>query len=509
MAACPSYKIDSNNTGLRFAIEKCLKQLPVLATDGADPVWRPLEPNSYGDMGANVTTVARNPINASRQRQKGVVTDLEATASFQMDLTGKNHLYMLQSYMFALPREKPTTVPLNGTAVPITGVTAASGYAMADSFASTVQVGDLVMASGFTNAANNGLKTVTSVGVGLVMVAGLVDEVAPPATASLEVVGVEGGDTDLGINVTGSVVTLTSATLDFTTLGLIPGEWIYVGGDTAAHSFANNQGFARVDAIAAHALTLGKTSWTAQTEAAAAGKTVRLFLGTVIRNEDDPTKIQRTSLQFERTLGSDADGTMSQYIIGAVANEFTLNVPQAEKITAELAFVACDAVGRTGLEGLKTGSRPALEASDAFNTSSDLRRVAFSITGDTQPLFVYATDLNLKINNHASGAKALGVLGNFDINVGVFEVGGSVTAYFQDVRAMNAVRNNSDVTMDIILVKNNIGLVWDVPLMALGNGMVAVEQDQSITVPLDTMAAQSSFGHTLLYVHFPYLPNAA
>ena len=101
------------------------------------------------------------------------------------------------------------------------------------------------------------------------------------------------------------------------------------------------------------------------------------------------------------------------------------------------------------------------------------------------------------------------MLGNFDINIGVFDVGGSVTAYFQDVRAVNAVRDNEDVSMDLIMVKNNMGIVWDVPLMALGNGMVAVEQDQAITVPLDTMAAQSSVGHTLMYVNFPYLPNAA
>ena len=122
MSACPSFKIDSNDTGLRFAVEKCLKQLPTLADDGADPVWHPMEPNSYGDMGANVTTVARNPINPSRQRQKGVVTDLEATASFQMDLTGRNHFYMMQSYMFALAREKPTTAPLNAAQVSVTGV---------------------------------------------------------------------------------------------------------------------------------------------------------------------------------------------------------------------------------------------------------------------------------------------------------------------------------------------------------------------------------------------------
>ena len=509
--ACPTYKIDSNDTGLRFAIEKCLKELPSVGAtppDPADPVWFPLEPNSYGDMGASITTVARNPINPSRQRQKGVVTDLEASASFQTDLTARNHLYFLQSYMFAQAREKPTTEPLNAAKVSITGVTAVDGYLMNNSFASQVSVNDIVLAEGFAVSANNGLKVVTAVDVGEVLVAGLSAEPAPPAAAKLTVVGFQGATADIAVNVTGGVVTLTSVALNFTTLGLVAGEWIYLGGDALANRFNNNVGFARVDAISANTLTLGKTSWTAVTEAGT-GKNIQIFLGTVIRNEDDPNLITRQSVQFERTLGEDADGVMSQYVIGCVANELTLNVPQAEKITAELAFVACDAVARTGLQGLKAGTRPALVTADAFNTSSDVRRIAFSIHGDTNPLFVYATDMTLTINNNASGAKAIGTLGNFDINVGVFDVSGSVTAYFQDVRAVNAVRDNADVTMDLILVKNNMGLVWDIPLMALGNGMVAVEQDQAITVPLDTMAAQSSFGHTLLYVNFPYLPNAA
>lgn len=506
--SCPSFKIDSNDTGLRFAVEKCLKELPTLANDGADPVWHPMEPNSYGDMGASVTTVARNPINPSRQRQKGVVTDLEAAASFQMDLTGRNHLYMMQSYVFALAREKATTAPLNEAGVAITAVTSADGYAMNDSFASQLAVGDLVLAEGFGVPANNGLKLVTGVDVGEVLAAGLAAEPAPPVAARLTVVGVQAASADLAITVAGGQVRLTATTLNLTSLGLIPGEWIYIGGDAAGTAFANNRGFARVDEIAAGYLVLGKTSWTPVAEAGT-GLTVQIYMGTVIRNEEDPDDIVRSPLQFERTLGQDANGTMSQYIIGSIANEFTLNVPQADKVTAEMGFVACDAVARTGAQGLKAGTRPALVASDAFNTSSDVRRLAFSLVGDADPLFMYATDLTITINNNASGAKAIGVLGNFDINIGVFDVGGSVTAYFQDVRAVNAVRDNADVSMDLILVKNNMGIVWDVPLMALGNGMVAVEQDQAITVPLDTMAAQSSFGHTLLYVNFPYLPNAA
>ena len=46
-------------------------------------------------------------------------------------------------------------------------------------------------------------------------------------------------------------------------------------------------------------------------------------------------------------------------------------------------------------------------------------------------------------------------------------------------------------------------------LLALGNGRLAVEQDQPITLPLDTSAAESKFGNTLLIQIFPYLPNSA
>ena len=45
-AECPTNKIDSNFTGLRYAWEECLKQLPA----GAAAVWHALEPNSYAQM---------------------------------------------------------------------------------------------------------------------------------------------------------------------------------------------------------------------------------------------------------------------------------------------------------------------------------------------------------------------------------------------------------------------------------------------------------------------------
>jgi len=503
-------KIDSNVTGLRFAEEASLKTLP------GSPVFYPLEPNSYSDFGGQIATVARNPINPSRQRKKGVTTDLDASGGFNQDLTFSNTTRLLQGFFFADIREKKTTAPMNSTATAITSVTGASKTYAAAANLTGFLAQQLVMASGFGVAANNGLKSVASASTATAVVVNevIADEAAPPAAAKLDTVGYQFASATADIVMNGSLVRLNRASgaVDWTTLGLIPGEWVYVGGDAAGTQFANNRGFARISVINAAYIEFDKVSWTPVAEVGT-GKTIRLFFGSVLKNESDPLLIKRRTYHVERTLGADANGTMSEYLVGAVPNELTLNIAQADKVTMDLSFVAVDNEQRTGTQGLKTGTRPTLTPGSAFNTSSDFSRIKLALASATDaaplPLFAFATEMSLSVNNNVSPNKAIGVLGAFDTSAGTFEVGGSTTAYFADVTAVQAVRNNSDVTIDIIMLKKNLALLWDIPLLSLGDGRLAVEQDQAITLPLENNAAESKFGHTLLFQSFSYLPDVA
>jgi hypothetical protein len=511
MADCPKNSIDSNVAGLRYAEEVCLKQLPVLAVDGFDPTWLPLDPNSFSDFGGDLKTVARNPINPSRQRRKGVITDLDASGGFQQDLTQMNLRGLFQGFMFATWRQRPQTAKFVGAATPVTAV---AGTAKQYSTTLTgVVAGDVIVAAGFAQAANNGVRHVTAAAGGNITVAeALADETTPPTSATLRVVAKRFASADLSIVLNGTLARLTSAAVDMSTLGFILGEWIYLGSDTPANRFANNVGFARIGAINEDYIEFDKTDWVPAAEAGTA-KLIEFYLGDILKNEEDPALIVRRSYDLERTVGNDADGVMSEHITGAVPNQLTINVKQADKITADLTFVGCDHEQRDGDDGLKGGTRPDLLIEDAFNTSSDFARIKLaSVTGTNSyptPIFAYSTDLTLTINNNVSGSKALGVLGNFDTDVGMFEVGGSVTAYFADMAGTRAVRNNADITLDVAIVKNNAGMLFDIPLLSLGNGRLAVEMNKKITLPLDLTAAENVNGYTLLFQTFAYLPSLA
>jgi len=593
-------KIDSNVSGLRYAVETAIGVLP------PSPIWNALEPNGYQEFGGQLTTVARAPINAGRQRKKGVVTDLDASGGFGTDLTQDNMQDLLQSFCFALFRRKDEAYidsadgtgehfELHNRTVSAVAVNAAgSGYAVGDfvtatgtgaetatfqvtsvdgsggitgldiiyggayntdptttanalvtatgsgssatadltltNIAEDWQENDIVYVTGFvTETGNNGLHLVDSdelaTNVELNVTTDLADETLAGDTDARAVrVGHQATADDIDVSVSGNYATYTSTALDFTTLGLIPGEWIYVGGDTGLQGFSNSQnnGFKRVRSVSANALVVDKSATTMIAETSSGSRTVRFWFGRVLKNESDATNQVRRTLQLERTLGAPDTASPSdiqaEYLVGAVANEFSFQVPTADKLVCDLSFVAINNTQIDAATALKTGSRPTLQDADAFNTSSDFSRIKMSVHSLTaenpDALFAYVTELTLTINNGVTPNKAVGVLGAFEVTAGDFVVNGNVTAYFADVASVQAVRNNSDVTLDMHLVKANGGISIDVPLIALGEGRLNVEKDQPITLPLSLEAAtaaklDTALDHTLMMVFYDYLPDAA
>ncbi len=537
--------IDSNATGLRYAEEAGIGVLPTVL---AERLWYPLEPNDYADFGGQVATVARNPINPTRQRKKGVATDLDASGGFSSDLTQTNIQRLMRGFFFADFREKPDTQAFSAeptylstgaadaadTRITITNVDGTNEeYVTTDDFTDTATgaggflVNDLIFASGFTNTANNGLKVaVTVAALALEVAEDLVDEGPPTPDGRLVMVGHQFASADLSVAATSGFPTLTTSTKSFLDLGITPGEWIYIGGDgvTGFVTNASNNGFKRVRSVAQNLIVLDKSDQDMVTEASV--NVIQMFLGRVIKNESDPDAIIRRSYQLERTLGFSDDSaptsTQAEYLEGAHTNELTINVTTADKVTMDLAFVATDSTTinefDTGTIKSDEGTSVALVEADAFNTSSDVTRVALTQLVDGEesptPLFAFLEEFSLAINNNITPNKAIGVFGAFNVTAGSFIIDADATAYFADVAAVQAVRDTADVSLDFHFVKSNSGISFDMPLITLGDGRPTVAQDESIKIPLSNAGAtgakiDTTLDHTLLAVFWDYLPTVA
>jgi hypothetical protein len=460
---------------------------------------------------------------------------LTAATNYWAIVTGVN------TFKFATTR----ALALAGTAVDVTDtgtgaltITSTASVATADdSFTvnavpAGVQAGTILLAKGYNASANNGRKTVASVTASKVVVnQNLTDEANPPVGATLKVVGHTFAVGDLALDIlesapgTTSGFTLTATAGSFLAYALVPGAWLYIGGDADDTYFEDGDGlrmggYARiaVDGVSADGkvITFDKSTFIPEDDAGT-GKTVAVYFPDVIKNEDDPDLIVRYSSVIERTLGKDADGTQSEYLTGSVASELTWNSPLANLVNIDLAYICQKAGLRKGIDGplsaRANNTRIKALGEDAFNTSSNVYRLRMAMIDPTtmnpSPFFARVTEWTGTINNNVTSAKAQGVLGGFDTTVGNFDNDLELTAYFSTVDVIHAVKCNWDVTFDAIYAKQNAGIFYDVPLVSLGGGRLDIEQDAAIMVPLQAAAAESPFGHTALIGWFDYLPNAA
>lgn len=497
----PAEKQDSNVVGLFSAREQTNGVLP------ANPVFKTREPNEFDDLGGDYTLVARRVFNPSRQNKKGSTVDLDADGGWNEDLTLNNMQDEMEAFFFAAIRRK-------GFSINAAAVAATDDYTVDSS--ADFSLGDIVLASGFANAGNNGVKVLNGItdGTHVSVADPLADEVAG-AGKRIDRIGHQFAEDDVSIDLLAGVAVLTSASGAFASIPLLPGEYIAVGDDTAPFTFDDVPAFyGRVKSKSNNTIVLDKT--TAEiVDDAGADKTIRIWFGYFVKNESDPDLIVKYTHTVERTLGRDDDGRQSEYLPGFVYNEMTWNSPLADKVNIDISGIGMRSKRRNGLQGPLVNQVGAtiLKApgEDLINTSSNVYRIRMSILDENElnptPLFARVTEWTATINNNMSANKAQGTLGAFDTTAGQFDVGGEFTAYFSTVAAVDAIEDNADVTFDAIYTKKNSAIILDIPLLALGGGRLNVEMDQPIMLPLSISGAESSFGHTALINWLPYVPN--
>ncbi len=518
--ATPALKIDSNLTGLRYSEEDSPKEL------AGSPTWVDLEPNSYSGFGASSTLLPREPINSGRQRKKGVVVDKEAAGGFNTDLTQSNLTDLLQGFFCADLRKKN-----EAACATVTGG-ATDDYTVASALGSDYRSGDLLFASGFDDAGNNGLKqcngsTATTISVST----NLTD--AATQEGILRRCGYQFSAGDLEVDASGTLPFLKSTTKDFTQLGLVPGEWIFVGGDSATDRFfrAANNGFVRVRSIETNKIYFDKsqngpaiTDDGSDNGSGGTDLAIKIFFASqLLKDESDPTLVVERTYQIERLLGApDLDtpeDIQAEYLMGAYGSECTFNMGTADKVTVDMSFMALDHETESADDGPRSDGDTILSpGGNAFNTNSTVTFAKLALVSDSDespsPLFAGIEEVSLTINNNLQSNKALGVTGSYAVSKGFFSVSGSITAYFSDVEAIQSVTESASATFHYHLVRDNAGISFDLPLLAMGDGSPNVELNNPVKIPLTFEAASGAqefadYDHTLMVCFWDYLPTAA
>lgn len=301
----------------------------------------------------------------------------------------------------------------------ITDVATTGGGTVTVTSGAAFVAGHLVQQTGFTTAANNTVAKVTTGGTTSYVCSGgsFATEAAPPATARVKVVGIEGASGDITATATG----LASTTMNFVSMGIVVGMWLKVGGSATANKFATAActGWGRVTAVAANAVTMDNlpSGWTTDN---GSGKTIRVFFGDILRNG--------TSLlgqTIERTfLGQTTPTYIRQ--TGMVVDQISTDVVTEAGITGQFTFMGMGGSQSTSLLSSATYADAPTGTVMTANVSVGEVRIGGASAGT--PNFVRR--VTTELTNNLRRKTAVGTVGAVDIGLGSCDVTGTIETYF-------------------------------------------------------------------------------
>jgi hypothetical protein len=483
----------------------------------AQPTWLGIEPNSISNFGTTIKKEARSPISKSRQRRKGSITDADSSVQFDADFTISHLKDFIEGFCFSRLVGPPSFYPTvaAGGSYTITALSSsdAAKFTYGASAAKT-----LLFARGWTNAANNGLKVLgalPSTGATSITVAGVVAEsLGTNNISELSVAGVRGAAGDIKVDSAGN---LTSIVLDFTTLGLTPGQYIHIGGLDVLNRFfrAENFGFARVDAIAAHKLTLSKRSLVFSTDDGTdtgSGGTpvaIDLLFGQYVRTVPvDHVDYLQVAYQFEGVspnLGPNGED-MYEYALGNWADSMTFDLALAGLAKMTYGFVGLNTTDPATSRATNAAAAKFPTKTASFSTASDLARLRVQKIDETG-LFTDFKSLRLTLTNNVAGEKVLGTVGPKFLNCGNVEVDVDAQGLFTNSTIPKAVRDNITLGLDWGVRNTDGGAYFDLPSGTMDSSGRAFPANQTVLINTTFRSFQDPvLGHSFSCSLFPALP---
>jgi hypothetical protein len=497
-------RVLTNGMSLSFAREASLGKLPVT------PLWYELEPNTINSFGTTIGKTNRTPISKARARRKGVITDLDSAVEIEADVTLTHLRIFAEHFLFSRYVGGDVYQPSAASGVAF-NVSPMSAQQASRLIYSADGAKTLVHARGFTNPSNNGLKPLGAApapGATAITVAGLTAEaVAADDLVEVAIAGIRAAVGDLAIDASGNLV---STVLDFTTLGIVAGQVIHIGGLDILNQFGSEDdfGFVRVAGVAAHLLTLVKRDqpFVADT---GAGVAVDILFGQFVRNVDiDHPDFLQPSAQFELASPNlmAGGGTGYEYAIGNWADSISIAIPLTGKATVTLGFVGTNTLNPTGVRAAGAADAKVGGQTEAFGTASDIARLRIQDI-DEAGLTTDFKSATFTLTNNVAGEKVLGNLGPKYLNAGDIEADVENQMLFTNADVIERIRCNKTVGFDWVLRNGDGGVAMDLPTGTLTGGGRDYPANQSVLMN-DTFAAhqEDAVGFTCGWSFFPALP---
>ena len=528
-------RVLTNNTTLQVTFESSTGTLP------AEPIWYVVEFSSITTFGATITSVARRPIGQLRGRRKGAVTDLDSAVEIETDLTVDAFVLFAEGFVFSeytneefFLRETYGT-PSIERPPRVDGTTEDFDIDMASStLAAKVVFGTgfstLLFTKGYANSENNGLHVLSAdlmaTETAVQVTTDLVTESTPPDEATCEFCGLRTDDVTLTIDsglATGTLV--SAADIDFTAVGITVGQQLHIGSADASGVLQNAPqisatvvfGYLRVTAVTATTVTFDKADpnlGLGGMGSSAGTETIDIMYGRFLRNvpvqadSTDNRYLERT-FQFEGAypgLAANGVDTEYEYAVGNFANELTFNLPLTALSTVTFGFIGTTSEDITGTRKNNAEDGIPILRGDGFATASNLVSITTDVLSSTSE--VCFKSVTATILNNVSPEKCLGTLGAVFVNAGQFEVNIEAQMAFTNASIINAIRNNTTVTMAFIVQNENGAIALDIPEMTLSGGGREFPVDQTVLVNVTGNSFTSTtFGYDVGISLFANVPG--